>query len=62
VVCGQPGRFWPLVRRIIKPSILVVMLMMITMFAEVVRDVIKIFFYWRYIPLWICILQPSSGL
>jgi hypothetical protein len=20
------------------------------------------FFYWRYIPLWVCILQPSSGL
>ena len=21
----------------------------------------EIFFYWRYNPLWICILQPSSG-
>jgi hypothetical protein len=20
------------------------------------------FFYWRYNPLWVCILQPSSGL
>ena len=22
----------------------------------------KVFFYWRYNPLWVCILQPSSGL
>ena len=22
----------------------------------------KHFFYWRYNPLWVCILQPSSGL
>jgi len=21
----------------------------------------SIFFYWRYNPLWVCILQPSSG-
>jgi len=41
MVCGQPGRFCPLVRRMIKTCRLMVMLMK-TMFAEVVRDAIKI--------------------
>ena len=41
MVCGQPGRFCPLVRRMIKPWNLMVMLMMM-MLAEVVRDAIKI--------------------
>jgi hypothetical protein len=25
-------------------------------------QLITIFFYWRYNPLWVCILQPSIGL
>jgi hypothetical protein len=41
-MCGQPGRFWQLVRRIIKPWILVVMLLLLMMFAEVVREMIRI--------------------
>ena len=32
-------------------------------FGDIVHGKCKaFFFYWRYNPLWVCILQPSSGL